>query len=57
MHAIRNDVDGIMTARQNAENAWSGPKRLARNIILIGSALAAIGGIVVFFGPAIMALL
>jgi hypothetical protein len=57
VHAIRTDVDGIINARNEDEKAWSGPKEMARNIILVGSTVAAIGGIVVFFGPAILAFL
>jgi len=56
VHAIRTDVDGILTARHEAETSWAGPKKMAKNIILIGSTVGAIGAIIIFFGPAIVAL-
>ena len=61
VHAVRNDVDTILSERRadqvRSESAWSGPKKVARNVILIGGALGAVGAIIAFFGPSILALL
>lgn len=57
VHAIRTDVDGILSARNEAEVQWNGPKKLLRNLALIGSGIGGLGALVYFFGPSIVALL
>lgn len=58
--AVRKDVDEILSERKTEklveESSWAGPIKIARNLALIGSAVAGIA-VIVNFWPAILALL
>lgn len=61
VHSVRGDVDTIMSERHadqvRADSAWSGPKKVLRNLALIGSGLGGLAALWYFFGPAAIALL
>lgn len=53
MGAIRGDVDSILDARKTdaivKESSWAGPIKVARNLALIGGAIAGIVAIINFW--------
>lgn len=61
VHAVRIDVDTILAERSadqvRSESAWSGPKKVLRNLALIGSGVGGLAALWYLFGPAAIALL
>ena len=61
MRSVRHDVNTIMSERRadmvRADSAWSGPKKVMRNLALTGSGLGGLAALWYFFGPAFLALI
>jgi len=61
VHSVRHDVNTIISERRadrvRADSAWSGPKKVMRNLALTGSGLGGLAALWYFFGPAFLALI
>lgn len=53
VHGVKTDVSELKTARDIDDAGWTGPKKLARNAILVGSFLGAVAALV-RYGPGIL---